>query len=155
MALARRELVAVGVAAGLAALAGGVAGPMWLQSRSGAAELLAASYPDLEGKPRRLIDWRGRVLVCNFWATWCAPCREEMPLLAETRRRYVPKGVEIVGIGIDHADKIRDFVKSLQIAYPVLVADGSALDLMARVGTRARALPYTVFLDRPGGVVHR
>ncbi|MCD6042798.1 MAG: thioredoxin, partial [Burkholderiales bacterium] len=81
MTLRRRELLVLGGTGLAAAAAGALVGVLTLQSRSGAAELLAARFEDLEGRGRRLIDWRGRALLCNFWATWCAPCREEVPLL--------------------------------------------------------------------------
>lgn len=155
MAIGRREFLVLGAAGAAAALAGALAGAFALQSRSGAAELLAARYPDLEGNPRRLLDWQGRVLLCNFWATWCAPCREEVPILVQAKQQWGTKGVEIVGIGIDSADKIREFSKSYKINYPVLIADATALQLLRRLGNRSGGLPYSVILDPSGGIVHR
>lgn len=155
MAIGRREFLVLGAAGAAAALAGALAGAFALQSRSGAAELLAARYPDLEGNPRRLLDWQGRVLLCNFWATWCAPCREEVPILVQAKQQWGTNGVEIVGIGIDSADKIREFSKSYKINYPVLIANATALQLLRRLGNRSGGLPYSVILDPSGGIVHR
>lgn len=155
MAIGRRDallLAAAGIAAGAV---GAVAGALALQSRSGAADLLAARYPDLDGRGRRLLDWRGRVLLCNFWATWCAPCREEVPLLIAARQQWAGHGFEIVGIGIDSADKIRQFAATYKISYPVLIADATALELLRKLGNRGGGLPYTVILDASGGIVHR
>lgn len=87
MAINRRDALLLGAAGTAAALAGAVAGALVLQSRSGATELLAASFPDVNGRVRRLLDWRGTVLLCNFWATWCAPCREEVPMLVAARQQ--------------------------------------------------------------------
>src|SRR5687767_7115099 len=101
MTPSRREALILAVAGVAAAGAGLVAGAVVLQSRSGASALLSAAYPDLSGRSRRLLDWQGRIVLCNFWATWCAPCREEMPMLSRLREKYVLKGVEFVGIGID------------------------------------------------------
>ena len=137
-----------------AAGAGLIFGPRFLGSGDGA-ELLGAGFPDLEGRPRQLAEWQGKLLVCNFWATWCVPCREEMPLLADFRQRYVAKGAEVVGIGIDQAAKMRQFAKEFSIAYPLLVADANALDLMRKLGNSAGALPYTVVLGPQGEVAHR
>src|SRR4051812_43899527 len=96
----REALILAGV--GTAALGlGALLGPTFLQSRSGAAALLATPYPDLEGKTRTLAEWAGKVLLCNFWATWCEPCREEIPMLVNLRTKYVAKGVEFVGISVD------------------------------------------------------
>lgn len=150
----RREALVIGGVAVAAAAAGAVVGAIALQSRSGAAGLLSARYPDLRGTPRRLADWQGRALLCNFWATWCAPCREEIPLLVAAKQQHPPSVFEIVGIGIDSADKIQEFSKNFKISYPVLIADGSALDLMRGVGNKAGALPFTVGLDRRGALAY-
>src|SRR5688572_434855 len=155
MTPARREILIVGAVALAAAGAGGLAGALLLQSRTGAAALLSATYPDLSGRPRRLREWQGRTLLVNFWATWCAPCREEMPMLAEVRGRFAPKGVEFVGIGIDPADKIAEFAKSHPVGYPLLVANAGAIDLMRSLGNAAGGLPFTVVLTRQGAVGYR
>ena len=153
MKIGRRDALLLGLAGVGAAALGGLAGALVSQASSGAAALLAARYPDLEGRERRLLDWRGRVVITNFWATWCAPCREEVPLLVSAKRKWGAKGFEIVGIGIDSADKIREFAKTYQINYPVLIADGSALQLIRKLGNRAGGLPFTVVLDRTGALV--
>ena len=151
----RRKALAVGGVAAVAALAGLVAGPLLLQSRSGVPELLSTVFPDLQGQPRRIADWSGRAVVCNFWATWCAPCREEIPLLVALRDRFAPRGPEVVGIGIDQHGKITEFAAKYGIRYPLLVGDVRALDLMRGLGNKAGALPYTVVLSPAGGVVYK
>ena len=155
MAIGRRDALLLAAAAIAAAGAGAVAGALALQSRSGAADLLAARYPDLDGRVRRLLDWQGRVVLCNFWATWCAPCREEVPLLVSAKQQWGLVGFEVVGIGIDSADKIREFSRNYQVNYPVLIGDGSVLELLRRLGNRGGGLPYSVVLDRTGGIAHR
>ena len=143
--------------AGLAAAAAGFfAGPALLQLGGGRedAALKQAAFNDLEGKLRRLAEWRGRVVVYNFWATWCAPCREEIPLLVATRQKYGSSGVEIVGIAVDNAAKVREFSASFNISYPVLLAEADGLDLMRQLGNTGGGLPYTVIADRQGSLVH-
>jgi len=152
MKIGRREALLLGAAGLGAAALGGLSGALVRQSGSGAAALLAARYPDLDGRERRLLDWQGRVVICNFWATWCAPCREEVPLLVAAKREWAAKGLEVVGIGVDSGDKIREFAKTYQINYPVLIADGSALELIRKLGNRPGGLPFTVILDRAGGM---
>jgi thiol-disulfide isomerase/thioredoxin len=155
MALARREVLILGAIGAAAAVAGGLVGALALQAQSGAADLLDAPFRDLSGAKRSLREWRGRVLVCNFWATGCAPCREEIPMLVAVREVFASKGVEIVGIGIDHATKVGEFAKTYGITYPVLIAEADAVELMRRLGNVLGGLPYTVVLDRVGAVAHR
>jgi thiol-disulfide isomerase/thioredoxin len=155
MAPARREVLILGAIGAGAAVVGGLAGALALQAQSGAADLLAAPFPDLSGARRTLREWQGRIVVCNFWATWCAPCREEIPMLVAVRGVFAAKGVEIVGIGIDQASKVEEFAKTYGITYPVLIADARALELMSRLGNALGGLPYTVVLDRQGAVAHR
>lgn len=150
----RRALLLAGIGAA-AAVAGGMAGALFVQSGSGAAQLLSTSFADLDGNPRRLVEWQGRVLVCNFWATWCAPCREEIPLLIAARQQHSLRGLEIVGIGLDNADKIREFAAKFAIPYPVLIAGTDAIEVMHGLGNKAGGLPYTVVLDRAGRLVER
>jgi thiol-disulfide isomerase/thioredoxin len=155
MASRRRDtLILAGVGAA-AAVAGALSGVFVLQSRSGAAELLAARLRDLEGRPRRLLEWQGRALLCNFWATWCAPCREEVPLLVAAKQQLLSNGPEIVGIGIDSGDKIREFARTYKINYPLLVGNATALGLLRGLGNKSGALPFTVALDRNGALVER
>lgn len=151
----RREVLIVGAVGLAAAAAGALVGPLALQSQSGASDLLSAVYPDISGQRRPLAAWRGTVLVVNFWATWCAPCREEVPLLTALRQKYAAKGFEVVGIGIDNGAKIAQFSKEFRIPYPLLVADGSGVDLMRKLGNPSGALPFTVVQDRKGSIAYR
>lgn len=151
----RRELLILGGVAGVAAVAGGVAGALFLQSQSGAATLLSSQFPDLSGRARRLSEWQGQPLLCNFWATWCAPCREELPLLDAAQQQYRAQGLQVLGIGIDSAANIREYLKVVQISFPVLVGEYAALALMRELGNRNGGLPFSVGLDRSGRVRQR
>ena len=155
MAIGRRDALILGSVGAGAAAAGALFGVLALQTQSGAADLLAARFSDLDGAPRRLLEWQGKALLCNFWATWCAPCREEVPLLVAAKRDLTASSIEIVGIGIDSADKIRQFARNYEINYPLFVADATAVNLIRRLGNRGGGLPYTVALDRSGAVVER
>lgn len=151
MSPARRSLIVAGVAVA-ATVAGGAAGIFLLRRRSYEAGvlLLSASFPDVSGRRRKLSDWQGRPLLCNFWASWCAPCREELPLLDATWRENAGKKLQVVGIAIDNQPNVTKYLKSVQIGYPVLVAEGSAISLMQQLGNHGGALPFTVMLDAAG-----
>jgi thiol-disulfide isomerase/thioredoxin len=116
--------------------------------------LMLGSLPDLNGKPQAFSQWRGKVLVVNFWATWCAPCREEIPALMKVQRKYVANGVKVVGIGIDSVVKVRSYAEEMRIDYTLLVGAVEALAVAKDLGNRAEVLPFTVVLDRNGKVVH-
>jgi thiol-disulfide isomerase/thioredoxin len=151
----RRDALLLGGAGLVAAAAGAVVGAFTLQAGSGAADLLAARFEDLEGRPRRLIEWAGRPLLCNFWATWCAPCREEIPLLVAAKRNSSSSRIELVGIAIDTVDKIREFTANYKINYPVLVGDAGTIGLLRSLGNRGGGLPYTLTLDSSGAILQR
>ena len=151
----RRNFVLFGAVAATAAAAGGVTAALVLQSRSGAADLLSARFPDLAGRPRSLSEWKGRPLLCNFWASWCAPCREELPLLDAIQREHAANGLQVVGIAVDRAANISDYLKSIKIGYTVLVAEAEAIQLMQRLGNSSGALPFSVAIDRSGRIRQR
>jgi thiol-disulfide isomerase/thioredoxin len=113
-------------------------------------QLLAQQFPDADGKPQPLSQWRGKTLVVNFWATWCPPCREEMPLLGRTQAEWQSKGVQIVGIGIDEVDAIRKFRDANKLAFPLLVAGPEQIELAQKLGNTAQGLPFTVVIGRDG-----
>ena len=148
----RRELLVVGGAGAAALVAGGIVGALAIQSASGAGKLLSASFNDLSGRPRQLSEWQGRVVLFNFWATWCAPCREEMPLLDAATRKF---HFSAVGIGIDSAAKIGEFASKYGIRYEMLVGSGAAIPLMKDLGNSSGGLPFSLLLDRRGRVAYR
>jgi thiol-disulfide isomerase/thioredoxin len=115
-----------------------------------APQLLALSLPDLQSKSRTLAEWRGKVMVVNFWATWCPPCREEIPGFVRLNRKYADKGVQFVGISIDSADKVKEYADENHIDYTLLIGDSGAMNLAPAFGNRSMGLPFTVILDRSG-----
>jgi thiol-disulfide isomerase/thioredoxin len=115
--------------------------------------LLALELPDPDGKPQSMKQWQGRVQIVNFWATWCEPCREEIPGLLRIGKKHDSKKLQIVGIAIDSADKVKQFAKEFEISYPLLIGGLETVDLSRELGNKAGALPYTVVLDQGGKVV--
>ena len=108
---------------------------------------------NLAGNPVSVSTWSGRSLVINFWATWCAPCRHEVPLLKTLASEWAGRGLTVVGIAVDYKDKVREFAGQFKIDYPLLIGEQDALDLAAKFGMDSPAFPFTVFTDRRGEVV--
>jgi thiol-disulfide isomerase/thioredoxin len=115
--------------------------------------LLGMTYPDLNGANQPLSQWRGKVLVVNFWATWCEPCKKEIPEFVKVQAKFRDKGVVFVGIALDEKDKVAAMSKELGINYPVLIAPLSAIDVSKAAGNKMSALPFTAILNRDGHVV--
>jgi thiol-disulfide isomerase/thioredoxin len=117
------------------------------------AHLPAFSLSDLKGKPTPISAWGGKSLVINFWATWCAPCRREIPLLKTLASEWAGRDITVVGIAVDYQDKVLDFAREFKIDYPLLIGEQDALDVAAKLGMESPAFPFTVFTDRRGEVV--
>ncbi len=133
----------------------------WYQSTTPGAEAARAAVgapaprfalPDLDGQVRRSDEWAGKVMVVNFWATWCPPCRREMPAFVELQHRYANEGVVFVGIALDEAGKAAAFADEVGVDYPILVGDESAIETAKAFGNRFGALPYTAVVDRRGNI---
>ncbi|MEP6942439.1 MAG: TlpA disulfide reductase family protein [Betaproteobacteria bacterium] len=116
--------------------------------------VLALTLPDTSGKQQPLNQFRGKVVVVNFWATWCAPCREEMPEFVRAQAEFGDRGLQFVGIAVDEADKVDRFSKELGLNYPTLIGGYGAVELSKTLGNNLAALPFSIILDRKGAVVH-
>ena len=136
------------------ALAAGIGFALYDRTPPDASKLLGLTLPDAAGQPQAVAQWQGKVVAVNFWATWCGPCREEMPGFVRVQAEYGPKGLQIVGIAIDNADKVQQFSKELGLNYPALIGGYSAMDLSKDLGNSLLALPFTVVLDRQGKVAY-
>ena len=145
-------------AVGLLALLAGVA--TWLGSRAPAppvsaaqvtpSALFAADFADTQGRTQSLGQFQGKVLVVNFWATWCAPCREEMPAFMRLQTRWASRGVQFVGLSNEDAARVDRFAKDFGINYPLWVGGDAVGELSRRLGNRLGVLPHTVLLDSQG-----
>jgi len=135
-----------------------LADPMALASavgQAGAAELIGSQRPDYTlgsstGERVSAFEFDGLVVLVNFWATWCQPCREEMPMLAGLQQELQPQGFEVVGIALDDVAQAREFAESLGIEYPILVGSTDVMAVSNLYGNRSGTLPYSVLLDREG-----
>ncbi len=147
------------IAAAIVALLGGYWAAQLLRSApvtSGeTAGFIEVTGADLDGAPRKLSDMRGTVTVVNFWATWCPPCREEIPLFTATQAQLGARGLQIVGVAIDEPAEVRAYRQEVKINYPLLIADPSVYKAMQAYGNSAGGLPFSVVLDRDGKVRSR
>jgi len=109
--------------------------------------------PDADGKARRLSEWDGRLVLVNFWATWCGPCRTEMPLLDRTATAWAGKGLQVVGIAIDDTESVRTFLKDNPVQYPILVDASNGVDPALIFGDTRGVLPYSVLIGRNGKLI--
>jgi thiol-disulfide isomerase/thioredoxin len=110
------------------------------------------ALPGLDGTPHRLADWKGRPLVVNFWATWCEPCRREIPLLKSLRRERAADRLEVVGIAIDFRDVAQKYAKDAGIDYPLLVGEQGGFKAVTAFGMDP-VLPFSAFADPAGRIV--
>lgn len=145
-------MVLAAMAVGLPACGDGKASaPSAAQADGGA--VFASTFPDLAGKEQPLKQWQGKVVVLNFWAPWCPPCREEIPDFITLQDKYRERGVIFVGVAIDDAQNVQSFVDETGINYPVLLGGMKGVDLSSKVGNRMGGLPYTAVIDRSGKIV--
>lgn len=115
-------------------------------------QLWTAAVTTPDGKPQSLSAYKGRPIVVNFWASWCGPCVEEMPELSALQREYAKKGIQFVGLGVDSAANIQNFLKKVPVDYPIYIAGFGGADVARAFGNTAGGLPYTVVIDANGTV---
>jgi len=109
---------------------------------------------DIDDKLRNIKEWDGKVLMINFWATWCPPCRREIPAFIELQDAYKDKGFSIIGVAIDTKQSVIDFTDPMGVNYPLLLGEEEGIKLTQAYGNRLGVLPYTVFVDRKGRIVN-
>lgn len=142
------------VLAALAALGLGMLTRSWMSVAPAAESDLAIEFPDKDGKPHRLEEWKGKILVVNFWATWCPPCLEEMPEFARLQDELGPKGLQFVGIAIDDAQAVGSFLASKPMNYPILIGEAGGEAWATKLGNHMHVLPFSAVFDSSGRLAH-
>jgi thiol-disulfide isomerase/thioredoxin len=117
-----------------------------------AAAFYSTSFMDAEGRPQALGQFQGRLLVLNFWATWCGPCREEMPAFTRVHARWKDRGVRFLGVSAEDSAKVNQFGRDLGVSYPLWTGGDQVNELSRRLGNRLGVLPHTVIVA-PGGEI--
>jgi thiol-disulfide isomerase/thioredoxin len=115
-------------------------------------DLPAIALPATDGRLHQLTDWKGKPLLINFWATWCEPCRREIPLLVALRREHAPEQLEVIGIAIDSPDAVHKYAAERRIDYPLLIGEQGGLATASAFGMDT-VLPFSVFTDDSGRIV--
>lgn len=117
--------------------------------------LNALQLADATGAAMPFAAWRGKLLVVNFWATWCPPCREEMPGFSRIAGRLRERGVQFVGISIDNVDNVRKYQQEEPVDYPLLIGGADAIQISAELGNAAQGMPFTVIFAPDGKLIER
>ena len=115
--------------------------------------LAEIKLPGLDGSQQDIAHLRGRLVLVNFWATWCPPCLEEIPVFLSMRKKYSAAGFEVLGVSIDSVHKVKQYRETMKINYPLLDGENSGNALMQSMGNNIGGLPYSVLFDRSGTAV--
>ena len=112
--------------------------------------------PDITGKPHNIDEWDAQVLIVNFWATWCKPCRREIPMFTQLQTTKGKYGLQFIGIAIDEQSAVNNFISNLGVPvnYPMLVGEDDAINIAKRYGNEVGILPYSVIIDRDGRIAY-
>jgi thiol-disulfide isomerase/thioredoxin len=146
----------IGLVAAIA-LGGGITAARFLShlEKTRPSPLPDFSLPDLSGVQHNIYEWQGKILVINFWATWCPPCRKEIPEFIALQEQYSNKGVQFIGIAIDEQEAVHHYLSSTKINYPVLMGEDTGVGLAHQLGNIIDAVPFTIVVDQHGQIIYR
>jgi len=116
---------------------------------------LEFSLPDIKGKLQAGNQWLGKIVVINFWATWCSPCLKEIPAFIELQNNYKQQEVQFVGIAIDDLEPVKEYLDSVNSNYPQLIAGDAGIALAKQLGNTANAVPFTIIINQEGKIVRQ
>lgn len=114
---------------------------------------VAFTLPDLDGNPRQISEWAGKSRLINFWATWCAPCRREIPLLKKTQEQHADDNLQVIGVAVDYLEQVTAYAESAQFNYPILVGQEDAMAAAESTGIDFIGLPITMIVSADGYLI--
>ncbi len=117
--------------------------------------LPAFNLPDSSGKPHDIAEWRGKILIINFWATWCPPCKKEIPEFITLQNQYSAQGLQFIGVALEDKESVREYMNTVKINYPVLIAEDQGIALAFKLGDISGTVPFTVVVDQNGQIIYR
>ncbi|MFA5983823.1 MAG: TlpA disulfide reductase family protein [Methylococcaceae bacterium] len=115
--------------------------------------LLDFSFPDVAGAPHSITEWQGKLLIINFWATWCPPCLKEIPVFVELQEHYANHGVQFIGIAIEDRAVIEEFMANNKINYPMLAGENAAISISQKLGNLVNAVPFSIVVNRQNQII--
>jgi len=128
--------------------------PVEAANQASTEAVFTTQFTNLQGHSQTLSQYRGKFIVLNFWATWCEPCRDEMPELSSFYEANQSKNVVVIGLGIDDLDAINSFQKETPVKYPVFSAEAQGMEIATSLGNNKGVLPYTIII-KPDGSVYK
>jgi thiol-disulfide isomerase/thioredoxin len=145
------------IAAAIIALAFGITTRYFFSAEKNAppSSLPEFNLPDLSGHQHNISQWRGKILVINFWATWCPSCLKEIPDFIALQQQYQARGLQFIGIALEEADPVNRYIATTNINYPILLGGDNGLALSNQLGNQADAVPYTLVVNQQGLIMHR
>jgi len=154
-----RRALAAAIAAGVLAAAAGFGAWRWWHAGKDAETwqtvAITAQFQGLDGKPHTLSEWSGKLLLVNFWASWCVPCLNEIPMLVEAQKTHGARGLQVVGLAMDTPEQVQKMRERLNINYPLLLGQANVMDAMDALGDSLGAFPFSVLIGRDGRIIDR
>lgn len=127
----------------------------WPLLEKPAQPLPAFNLSDLSGKQHSISEWRGKILIINFWATWCPPCKKEIPEFVALQKQYGDQGLQFIGVAIDDKKSVGDFLSSTPINFPVLIAEDEGIALAHKLGDISGTVPFTIVVNAEDQIIHQ